>query len=285
MSTSKKKSGRDRPLRNFAVMRSRSETSCVCCNKTGHRVWSCDSFKSGSVRQRWALAKEKQLCFRCLSKRHLGKDCPRAQVCGTNGCKSNHHRLLHEVVGRNQQKQNTQEEGKNSRHDTGRSLRLVPDLKGESVTSSDQQSETENRAYTTVLASSKSSKEVVSFRTVPVWLKANGQKIRVNAVLDDTSSASYVSEEVAGALGLSAPYEPVTVQVLNDSIETFETMPVDWFSKVVMETFKFYSKPLRAHDRSQVAIMWWIGSNVNNVGLIYKYVIFRWLQQIHLWMS
>lgn len=52
LSTSKKKSGRDRPLRNFAVMRSRSETSCVCCNKTGHRVWSCDSFKSGSVRQR-----------------------------------------------------------------------------------------------------------------------------------------------------------------------------------------------------------------------------------------
>ena len=83
------------------------------------------------------------------------------------------------------------------------------------MTSSDQQSEKENRAYTTVLASSKSSKEVFSFRIVPVWLKANGQKVRVNVVLDNAthyaSSASYVSEEVAGALGLSAPYEPVTV--------------------------------------------------------------------------
>ena len=77
------------------------------------------------------------------------------------------------------------------------------------------------------MASSKSSKEVASFRTVPVWLKANGQKIRVNAVLDDASSASYISEEVAGVLGLSAPYEPVTVQVLNENIETFDTMPVD----------------------------------------------------------
>ena len=71
------------------------------------------------------------------------------QVCGISGCKSNHHRLLHEVVGRNQQKQNSQEEeDKNSRHDTGRSLRPVPDLKGESVMPSDQQSETKNRAYT-----------------------------------------------------------------------------------------------------------------------------------------
>ena len=47
-----------------------------------------------------------------------------------------------------------------------------------------------------------------------MWLKANGQKIRVNAVLDDASSTSYVSEEVARALGVSVPYEPVTVQVL-----------------------------------------------------------------------
>ncbi len=36
-----------------------------------------------------------------------------------------------------------------------------------------------------------------------------------------------MNEEVAGALGLSVPYEPVIVQVLNDSVETFDSMPVD----------------------------------------------------------
>ncbi len=46
-------------------------------------------------------------------------------------------------------------------------------------------------------------------------------------MLDDASSASYMNEEVAGALGLSVPYEPVIVQVLNDSVETFDSMPVD----------------------------------------------------------
>ncbi|CAB4033268.1 Hypothetical predicted protein, partial [Paramuricea clavata] len=68
--------------------------------------------------------------------------------------------------------------------------------------------------------------------------QANGQKIRVNAVLDDASSASYISEEVAGVLGLSAPYEPVTVQVLNENIETFDTMPVD----LILENSDGYSR-------------------------------------------
>ena len=227
MSTLKKKPARDRSHRNFVVVRGRSESNCACCNKAGHRVWFCDIFKDRTVRQRWALAKEKQLCFRCLSGRHLGKDCPRTQVCGINGCKSKHHRLLHEVAEKVQQRQDIQSKDTDSRCETRRPIKTVPDVKGDSVTSSDQQNEADKKAYITTLSSSKSSKKDISFRTVPVWLKANGQKIRVNAVLDDASSASYISEEVAGALGLSAPYEPVTVQVLNDSIETFDTMPVD----------------------------------------------------------
>ena len=36
-----------------------------------------------------------------------------------------------------------------------------------------------------------------------------------------------MNEEVAGALGLSVPYQPVAVQVLNDNVETFDSMPVD----------------------------------------------------------
>ena len=196
MSSPKKKTYRDRTHRNFAVVRGRGEANCVCCSKVGHRVWTCDKFKNGSVKQRWALAKEKRLCFRCLSDRHLGKDCPRTQVCGLNGCKSNHHRLLHEIVGINQQNQDSQEDKEKApRFATGRSLKPVPDLNGENATAVAQKPEADKRAYMTTLASSKSAKEAVSFRTVPVWLKANGQKIKVNAVLDDASSASYISED------------------------------------------------------------------------------------------
>ena len=76
---------------------------------------------------------------------------------------------------------------------------------------------------------------------------------------------SYISKDITGALGLSAPYEPVTVQVLNDSTETFDTMLVGSVLEEVMETSKSYSNRLRAHDRSQETTVWWIGSDINNV--------------------
>ena len=67
---------------------------------------------------------------------------------------------------------------------------------------------------------------MVSLRTVPVWLIANGKKIKVNAVLNDASTVSNVNEEVAGALGLSATYEKVLVNVLSENVETFDSTPV-----------------------------------------------------------
>ena len=48
----------------------------------------------------------------------------------------------------------------------------------------------------------------------------------MNTLLDDASNVSYVNEELAGALGLSATYEQVVVNVLNESVETFDSMPV-----------------------------------------------------------
>ena len=42
--------------------------------------------------------------------------------------------------------------------------------------------------------------------------------------VDDAISASYMNGEVAGDLGLSVPYEPVIVEVLNESVETFDSI-------------------------------------------------------------
>ena len=44
--------------------------------------------------QRWKTAKEKALCFRCLSKDHHGKDCRRTAHCGIDVCSLSHHHLL-----------------------------------------------------------------------------------------------------------------------------------------------------------------------------------------------
>ena len=57
-------------------------------------------------------------------------------------------------------------------------------------------------------------------------MSANGRKIKANPLLDDASSVSYVDEELAAALCLSATYEQVVVNVLNQNVETFDSMPV-----------------------------------------------------------
>ena len=82
------------------------------------------------------------------------------------------------------------------------------------------------RAHTATLTATASS-ELVSLRTVPVWIKANGKKVKVNAVLDCASTGTFLNEEIAIALGLQSAYERVTVRVLNETVESFDTMPLE----------------------------------------------------------
>ncbi|XP_022806104.1 uncharacterized protein LOC111343209 [Stylophora pistillata] len=57
-------------------------------------------------------------------------------------------------------------------------------------------------------------------------MKANGRKVKINAVLDDTSDEPFLNEEVAGVLGLQEPFKKVQVHVLNDIVETFQSIPL-----------------------------------------------------------
>ncbi len=53
---------------------------CEFCGGSTHGILSCRSFQQKPVETRWGVAKEKQLCFRCLGKDHRGKDCRRSQA-------------------------------------------------------------------------------------------------------------------------------------------------------------------------------------------------------------
>jgi len=57
-------------------------------------------------------------------------------------------------------------------------------------------------------------------------MKANGRKVKINAILDDASNETFLNEEVAGVLGLHEPFQKVQVHVLNDTVETFQSMPL-----------------------------------------------------------
>ena len=87
-------------MRNFhtaAIGKEPNSTKppCSLCQSFDHGVWFCKEFYDTGVDDRWKIAKEKQLCFRCLASDHRGKDCLKARTYGIDGCSRNHHRLLH----------------------------------------------------------------------------------------------------------------------------------------------------------------------------------------------
>ena len=66
-----------------------------------------------------------------------------------------------------------------------------------------------------------------ALRTVPVILKNGNRAIKVNALLDEASTKTYINADVASELGLTEISWKVTMNVLNGQTETFETMPAD----------------------------------------------------------
>ena len=59
-------------------------------------------------------------------------------------------------------------------------------------------------------------KEYIALRTVPVIVRNNSKTLRVNALLDDASTKSFINSDVAAQLELKGPSIQLTVNVLND---------------------------------------------------------------------
>ena len=60
-----------------------------------------------------------------------------------------------------------------------------------------------------------------------MWIKANGRKVKVNAILDDASNKTFQNEAIAEILGLQELFGEVQGYVLNDTVETFQSMPIE----------------------------------------------------------
>ena len=77
--------------RNFHAVTMRNEPRnmkppCSLCHGFDHGGWFCKQFYEKGVDDRWKIAKERKLCFRCLASDHRGKDCTKARKCGIDGC-------------------------------------------------------------------------------------------------------------------------------------------------------------------------------------------------------
>ncbi len=166
-----------------AASTSSSSRSCVVCRKDSHAPSSCERFKRMKVDDRWKCVKENSLCFRCLEKGHSIRDCRMKWTCKAEGCSKRHHTLLHGQV---------------------------------------------------VAASVKSSSDAVDVnanvnqadgggaivRIVAVTLHGPRGKLAVNALLDEGSTVTLVSDMVAQSLGLKGPQDQLHLRWTDGSLQT-----------------------------------------------------------------
>ena len=59
----------------------------------------------------------------------------------------------------------------------------------------------QNESYTTITTNPGT----IALRTIPVYLRNGNRKIKVNALLDDASTKTYINSDVAAELGLQGP--------------------------------------------------------------------------------
>ena len=203
--------------------------ACQVC-KEPHKIWNCQQFAEKSETERWNLAKLFQLCFRCLAESHVGRNCPRSRPCGHEGCKELHHKLLHrqryplEITDRQSALHDT--EPKRFGNDTEQNSNRpeLDTLLSTSVTFVTEGKEQSQR--TTMSTTGYQRHDYIALRTVPVMLRNGDRSLKVNALLDDGSTKSYINADVAAELGLQGKTEKVMVNVLNGQVETFESKPV-----------------------------------------------------------
>ena len=166
----------------------------------------------------------------CLGGDHNGETCVRSRICGINNSKNTHNRLLHrDSAPADQSEQvNTHDRREMEQGASGGSQAIA-----ESETSNetsltptqDPVKQATERSHTTV-TSQNAQLRFVALRTVLVFLKNGNWRIKVNGLLDEASTKTYLNADVAAELGLQGHPQSVTVNVLNGQTETFETTPV-----------------------------------------------------------
>ena len=149
-------------------------------------------------------------------------------MCGQNGCKEVHHRLLHKeaqsLSQTNVTRPNTFEQidkvEKDVITDGVKPLKVEGSIEGEQ-----ELSEQRAKQHDTTMVIGTTGN--IALRTVPVYLKNGNKRLQVNALLDDASTKTYINADVAAELGLQGCLQKANVSVLNGKVETFETSPVE----------------------------------------------------------
>lgn len=151
---------------------------CPACAEP-HTLPNCKKFNDMPHDDRWDLVKKEELCFKCIVSRHRRRNC-RAKLCGANGCKRSHHRLLHPT---------------------------------EATPAASKDDEAKD-AVATVTAASTSNVDV-KLKICPVIVSGKCGSQHTYALFDEGSTITLVDDELARKIGADGPVTHLDVKGIN----------------------------------------------------------------------
>ncbi|XP_030022750.2 uncharacterized protein LOC115441955 [Manduca sexta] len=170
-----------------------SDENCNFCKKSVHKLPDCKKFKKSMRKDRWFFVKRNGICYKCLVSNHARDNCP-AISCDIDNCGQAHHRMLHFIPGGHSRQNNSDNAMQNSE-----SSAVVPAIK-------------------TVTCINKNCTRVL-LKCVPINIHGPNGVISANALLDDGSTVSLISSELASQVGLCGRNECMRVRGAWDGSE------------------------------------------------------------------
>lgn len=164
----------------------RVKPSCISCDDETHSIGRCPTFALKTMEEKKAFIHENRLCFGCLRKGHITKECKRRFTCST--CHRRHPTCLHE-----ERYQRTEEEGNNG-------------VASNNSTSSQQVREVHTHAATQYVPATTS--------IVPVLLSSVQEpqkEILTYALLDTQSDSTFILEDLLDDLNVNS--QPVKLKL------------------------------------------------------------------------
>ena len=176
-------------------------SKCSFCDQVNHTIDKCFKFKAIPITDREAFVKEKGLCFGCLNKGHLSKECKQRLKCSV--CSSKHPTPFHGNAKYKGSSNSNQEIPRGHNPHSKPEREIPPSTSSAPVTNSDSNSVVTSSHTSHFINDINVSKSTM---VVPVYLSHESdpcREILTYALLDTQSDTTFVTESVASQLGIS----------------------------------------------------------------------------------
>ena len=191
-----------------------------------HWITECAKFKGATTNERWEIAKEKRLCFRCLRRRHMKMNC-KGQPC--KKCRRPHHTMLHSEPTQQAAVATHQENPPSS------SSSCVADEEESSVVTKP------------VYAAANGTK--VYLKMIPVDIYGPKGSVRVLALMDEGSTITLLDSHVAAQIGAVGEQESLIISTIGGKlIEKKDSQRMDLKIKGAHRSDKRILKGVRTVD-------------------------------------